>query len=333
MATMRDVAEEAGVSVATVSASISGRRFVSAELKARISEAISALGYRPDAVARSLKTGSTDLLGLVIPDIGNPFFTEFVREVELMAKAYGYATILADCGYDVATERKMLDLIRQQRVDGVVLCPAGGREDYDFEDWPDNIPLVVVDNAWDDTPFDTVTLDNVHAGLSITHHIMGLGHTQIAIIAGPQGNHASDERLDGFMRALANEELRVNPDFVRHADFRESGGYDAANALLDLPHWPTAIFVANNNMLIGVMRALHDRRLRVPDDISVASIDDFPWAGAFRPGLTVARQPVAEFAQHALRLVRKRFFEEETSPREQIMLGAELVIRESVRKR
>jgi len=333
MATMRDVAEEAGVSVATVSACLSGRRFVSTELKARINDAISALGYRPDGVARSLKTGSTDLLGLVIPDISNPFFTEFVREVELMAKAHGYATILGDSGYDVATERKMLDLMRQQRVDGVVLCPAGARDDYRFDEWPENIPLVLVDNAWDDTPFDTIELDNVSAGLAITHHIMGLGHTKIAIIAGPEGNHTSDERLDGFLRALRNEDIVPLDEFIRHGDFRETGGYAQANALLDLPRRPTAIFVANNNMLIGVMRALHDRQLKVPDDISVASIDDFPWAGAFRPGLTVARQPVAEFAQHALRLIRKRFFEEEETPREQIMLEAELVIRESVRKR
>ncbi len=333
MATMRDVAVEAGVSVATVSASISGRRFVSPALKARINEAISALGYRPDAVARSLRTGNTDLLGLVIPDISNPFFTEFVREVELMAKAYGYATILGDSGYDVPTERKMLDLMRQQRVDGVILCPAGAHDDYRFDEWPANVPLVVVDNAWGDTPFDTIALDNVAAGQAITHHITGLGHTEVAIIAGPQGNHSSDERLAGFMRALKSQGIVPPADFIRHGDFREAGGYDAANALLDLPQRPSAIFVANNNMLIGVMRALHDRRLQVPDDISVASIDDFPWAGAFRPGLTVARQPVAEFAEHALRLIRKRFAEEEETPREQIMLAAQLVIRESVRKR
>jgi LacI family transcriptional regulator len=332
MATMRDVAQEAGVSVATVSASLSGRRFVSQELKARITQAISTLGYRPDAVARSLRTGSTDLLGLVIPDISNPFFTEFVREVELMAKAYGYATILGDSGYDVLTERKMLDLMRQQRVDGVVLCPAGGRDDYPFDDWPENFPLVVVDNAWNDTPFDTIALDNAGAGFAITQHIMGLGHTEIAIVAGPPGNFASDDRLNGFMQALRKAGLNARADFIRHADFREAGGYDAANALLDLPRRPSAIFVANNNMLIGVMRALHDRQLKVPDDISVASIDDFPWAGAFRPGLTVARQPVAAFAQHALRLIRKRFAEEIETPREQVKLSAELVIRESVRK-
>ena len=333
MATMRDVAAAAGVSVATVSACLSGRRFVSPELKTRINEAVTELGYQPDGIARSLRTGATDLIGLVIPDICNPFFTEFVREVEMMAKAYDYSTILADSAYDLATETRMLNLMRQQRVDGVILCPAGTRQDYTFKDWPDDIPLVLVDNAWDDTPFDTITLDNVMAGMDITQHILGQGHSQIAIIAGPKGNHTSDARLAGYERALAMEEIRLQPDFIRHGDFREAGGYAQAQALIDLPRRPSAIFVANNNMLIGVMRALHDRKLRVPDDISVASIDDFPWAGAFRPGLTTARQPVKEFAQQAMRLIRKRFFEEEESPLEQIMLSAELVIRESVAKK
>lgn len=330
---MRDVAEKAGVSVATVSACLSGRRFVSPTLKARINQAIDTLGYQPDAVARSLRTGATDLIGLVIPDIGNPFFTEFVREVEMMAKAYDYSTILADSAYDLATETKMLNLMRQQRVDGVILCPAGTRRDYRFEDWPADIPLVLVDNIWDDTPFDTIALDNVAAGMEITRHILGQGHREIAIIAGPKGNHTSDERLAGFARALAVEEIRVQPGFIRHGDFREAGGYREALALIDLPRRPSAIFVANNNMLIGVMRALHDRKLKVPDDISVASIDDFPWAGAFRPGLTTARQPVKEFAQQAMRLIRKRFFAEEESPREQIVLPAEMVIRDSVAKK
>lgn len=332
MATMRDVADEAEVSVATVSACVSGRRFVSPELKARVDRAIAELGYQPDGIARSLRTGSTDLIGLVIPDITNPFFTEFVRDVELLAKAYGYATILADCNFDIAAEAKMLNLMRQQRVDGLILCPAGRRQDYRFNNWPQDPPVVIVDNAWNDTPFDTITLDNVVAGMEMTQHILDQGHRNIAIVTGPKDNHTSDERLLGFERAMAAAGIRLNPDFIRHGDFREAGGYAEAMALIDLRQRPSAVFVANNNMLIGVMRALHDRGLNAPDDISVASIDDFPWAGAFRPGLTTARQPVRRFAEHALRLIQKRCHEDVASLCEQIMLPAELVLRESVKK-
>jgi LacI family transcriptional regulator len=333
MATMRDVAVEAAVSVATVSACVSGRRFVSPELKARVERAIADLGYQPDGIARSLRTGTTDLIGLVIPDITNPFFTEFVRDVELLAKADGYATILADSNYEVVTEARMLGLLRQQRVDGVILCPAGERADYNFAAWSPDLPVVIVDNAWDDTPFDTITLDNVAAGADITRHILAQGHRDIAMVAGPRGNHTSDQRLGGFVRAMAEAGVPPRVDFIRHGDFREAGGYAQAQALIDLPQRPSAIFVANNNMLIGVMRALHDRGLQAPDDISVASIDDFPWAGAFRPGLTTARQPVRLFAEHALRLIRLRCVEQTLSAREQIVLTPQLVVRESVAKK
>lgn len=343
MTTMRDVAEQADVSVATVSAFVTGKRYVSPELKSRIEQAIDHLGYQMDGLARSLRKGSSDLIGLVIPDIGNPFFTEFVRDVEAQARAGGFATVLADSNYDVATELRMLNLLRTQRVDGIILCPAGKRGDYAYRRWPDSLkpdslkmgatPMVVVDNVWDATPFDHISLDNIGAGMMLTSHIIDLGHRDIAIIAGPDGNHASDERLLGYARAMQGAGIATQPDFIRHGDFRESGGYLAARALLDLPQRPSAIFVANNNMLIGAMRAFHDAGLQVPRDISVASVDDFPWAGAFRPGLTTARQPVADFAAHAFHMLRSRWSEIQRGPRQSVTLKAELVIRESVTKR
>lgn len=334
MATMDEVAEEAMVSKATVSAVLSGKRFVSPELKARVERAIDDLGYQVDGIARSLRKGRSDLIGLVIPDIGNPFFTEFVRDVEANAKAGGFATILADSNFDVATELRLLSLLRTQKVDGIILCPAGRREDYAFRRWPKGIPMVLVDNVWPEASFDSLALDNVGAGMMVTQHVIGEGHRDIAIIAGPWGNSTSDERLSGFERAMAAANLALNPDFIRHGDFRESGGYRAARELLDLAHRPTAIFVANNNMLIGTVRALHDAGLDVPKDISVASIDDFPWAGAFRPGLTIARQPVADFAAQAFHLLRGRWSEIGIpGPRQRITLAAELVVRESVAKR
>jgi LacI family transcriptional regulator len=338
MTTMRDVAEQADVSVATVSAFVTGKRYVSPELKSRIEQAIEHLGYQMDGLARSLRKGSSDLIGLVIPDIGNPFFTEFVRDVEAQARAGGFATVLADSNYDVATELRMLNLMRTQRVDGIILCPAGKRGDYAFRRWPDSLksgatPMVVVDNPWEKTPFDHVTLDNIGAGLMLTRHIIDQGHRDIAVIAGPQGNHASDERLLGYAKAMNASGIATQPDFIRHGDFRESGGHLAARALLDLPHRPSAIFVANNNMLIGTVRALHDAGLDVPRDMSVASVDDFPWAGAFRPGLTIARQPVADFAAHAFHMLRGRWSEPDQPTRQSVTLPAELVIRESVAKR
>lgn len=330
MITMRDVAADASVSAATVSACLTGRRFVSPETKARVEASINRLGYQPDSIARSLRTGSTDIIGLVIPDITNPFFTELVRDIQAEAKQIGYSILLSDCDFDVATERKALALMRAQRVDGLIFCPGGARRDYAFETWPGDVPIVFVDNAWDDIPFDRVGLDNVVTASNVTRHVLERGHRRVAIIAGPTGNHGSDGRLQGFQQALAEAGLTLNPSFVRYGDFREASGYQQALDLVSARKRPSAIFVANNNMLIGVMRALHDSGLTVPDDISVAAIDDFPWASAFRPALTTARQPVRAIARHALRLLRKRLGETKTLSREQIKLPGELVIRDSV---
>jgi LacI family transcriptional regulator len=333
MITMRDVAADASVSVATVSACLTGRRFVSPELKARVEEAIDRLGYQPDSIARSLRTGSTDIIGLLIPDITNPFFTELVRDIQAEATEIGYSILLADCNFDVAIERKALGLMLAQRVDGLIFCPGGARRDYAFETWPSEAPVVVVDNAWDDVPFDCVGLDNVVTAANVTRHVLERGHRSVAVITGPSGNHGSDGRLRGFQQAMAAAGLSLDPALVRHGDFREAGGYRQALDLVSAVKRPSAIFVANNNMLIGVMRALHDSGLTVPDDISVAAIDDFPWASAFRPALTTARQPVRAFAQHALRILRKRLGETRISPREHIKLPGELVVRNSVAPR
>lgn len=332
-ATMRDVAEQADVSVATVSAFVTGKRYVSPELKSRIERAIEDLGYQMDGIARSLRKGSSGLIGLVIPDIGNPFFTEFVRDVEANARGAGFATLLTDSNFDVATELRMLNLMRTQRVDGIILCPAGRAEDYAFRRWPKGVPIVLVDNVWERAPFDSVSLDNEGAAAMLAGHVVEQGHRDIAIIAGPEGNHTSDERLAGFTRALSAAGIALNPAFVQHGDFREMGGERAAHALIALKARPSAVLVANNNMLVGVMRAFHDAGMRVPEDISVASIDDFPWAGAFRPGLTTARQPVADFAAQAFHLLRGRWSEGFPAPRQRVILPAELVVRESVAKR
>lgn len=332
-ATMRDVAEQADVSVATVSAFVTGKRYVSPELKARIGHAIEELGYQMDGIARSLRKGSSNLIGLIIPDIGNPFFTEFVRDVEANARAAGFATMLTDSNFDVATELRMINLMRTQRVDGIILCPAGRAEDYTFRRWPKGVPIVLVDNVWEQAPFDSVVLDNAGAAAMLAGHVAAQGHRNIAIIAGPVGNHTSDERLRGFEQALRVAGITLNPDFVRHGDFREMGGEKAARELIALKVRPSAVLVANNNMLVGVMRAFHAAGLVVPLDISVASIDDFPWAGAFRPGLTTARQPVSDFAAAAFEMLKNRWTEGFPTTRQRRTLSAELVVRESVAQR
>lgn len=307
MTTMKDVARAARVSIATVSASLSGSTYVSPELKQRVMRAVDELGYHRNSIASDLKRGRTSLIGLVVPDVTNPFFTEFVEYVQRDALDAGYTVLLGISNQDPELEEKLLGLMRSHQAAGTILCGAGRPSDYcDLAKRYPPMRIVAVDNAPDGIDADAVLLDNVGAAEQATRHILDFGHTLVAMVAGPQHRSPGIERTQGFHAAMSERHLTVDPQYVQHGDFRQDLGYSACLRLLALRPRPTAMFVANNQMLIGVMRAIAEAGLSVPRDISIASIDDFPWAVAFVPSLTTVRQPIERMAHDALALLTRR---------------------------
>jgi LacI family transcriptional regulator len=330
MATMKDVARLAGVSIATVSATVNRSAFVSPELRRRVTDAIQNLGYAPDGVARSLKRGRTQLVGLIVADITNPFFTELVHVVEAAIQDAGYSVLLCDTDESFEKERDYLRILRTHRVDGVILAPTGQPSDYaDFQSVEDRLPLVLVDRALAELNADTVTVDNFAAAFDITAHLLDLGHRDVATIAGPGHLTSGQERLRGFRTALEQRGIPLRENFVRSGSFREEEAMAAALDLLSGPERPSAIFAANSHMVIGVMRAISQLKLNCPRDISIAGIDDFPWANAFTPRLTVVRQPVAEMATAAVRLLLERRKDDGDRPPVHQVLKPTLVVRDS----
>lgn len=326
---MKDVARLAGVSLATVSAVLSGSSYVSPDLTQRVQKAVQTLGYAPNSVARSLKKGTTKLIGLVVPDITNPFFTGFVHAVQKRARALGYSVMLCDSERDIEQERSYLKMLRAHLAIGTILCPSGPEEAYKrLEDDIGIMPIVCVDHIVRPDDFDSVVLDNVAAARIAMQHVIDLGHTRVAIIAGPQHLVPGRDRLIGFADALRGAGLDVIPEFVRQGEFGEAGAFDAAQALLKLPKRPSAIFVTNNQMLVGAMRALAESGLSCPRDISVVAIDDFPWAAAFSPALTTVRQPVDAMAEAALGMLLDRVQGLGVTPRH-LVFTPELVVRRS----
>ena len=327
MATMKDVAKAAGVSLATVSATLSRAAYVSPELQVRVNAAIDALGYERNSMASGLKSGRTSLIGLIVSDVTNPFFTELVDCVQNGARRAGYSVLLGISDHDVERERDLLALMRSHQARGTILCPAGSADDYRTLRLG-RMKLVAVDNAAPSLPIDTICLDNRAAAQIAAAHILSLGHRDVAIMAGPEHQFVSQERFAGFAAALGSHGLAVRPDFVCRGEFRLEQSYAACRALLAQERPPTALFVANNLMLIGVMRALHEAGIAVPSAMSVASIDDFPWAEAFQPALTVVRQPIAAMANAALERLRVRMDGDQGAAVAQT-LAPELVIRHS----
>ncbi len=329
MATIRDVAKTAGVSIATVSATINQSAYVSSALQARVRQAIAEVGYHPDAIARSLKKRATQTLGLIISDITNPFFTALVRGIEDAAQVRGHAVILCNTDEGLEKERAYLALLRSRRVDGLIMTPAGTVEDYRRFFVEVNTPIVFVDRKIPTVPADAVVVDNVSGARQAVEHLLRLGHRRIGAITGLPQISTTHERIEGYRQALEAAGLPIDPTLLKDGHSRLEGGYRAAKELLGLPGRPTAIFATNNLMAIGLMRAVAEQGLRCPEDLSVVCFDDFEWASVFQPRLTTVAQPTYEMGATAVELLFGRLEGTLTGDPREVVLSPTLVVRDS----
>jgi LacI family transcriptional regulator len=306
MPTIKDVARAAGVSVATVSAVANGTKYVSEELARRVRHAIDATGYQPHGVARSLKNGRTQTLGLIVTDITNPFFTSVARSVEDAAHLAGYAVLLCNSDEDVDKERLYLQLMGRRRVDGLIWAPAGDIRSYRDLRSDQRAPTILLDRRIDGMPMDAVVVDNVRATREAIEHLIGLGHRRIALITGLPHLSTSRERLQGYREAMIGHGLRPSPRLIVQGDFRSGSAHDAALGVLRMVPRPTAVFASNNLMALGLLRAIRELGLRCPEEMSVAAFDDFEEASLFTPGLTTVAQPTTAIGAKAVEMVLKR---------------------------
>jgi len=307
MATIKDVAKAAGVSTATVSAVINDTAYVSPALRSRVIAAVSDLNYTPSIVAQNLKRGRSQLIALVVADLANPFFARIVWAAEAAVAAWGYALVVFNSDEKPDIEKRVMSRIRMLSCDGVVLVPVGVPSHYarrDFEGSP--IPMVLFGRLVDDESSDSVTIDNVAAARQVTNYLLDLGHRRIGSITGPLQLTTGRGRLDGMLQAMQARGVAPEPSHVRSGEFREDVAYSVAREMLERPDRPTALYVANGVMALGVMRALDDLGLRCPEDISIASTDTIPGIGGLKPRLTRTEHPIADMTNEALRLLVDR---------------------------
>ncbi len=325
-----EVARRAGVSNATVSRVLAEKPYVSEDVRQRVLRAVQELNYHPSRVARSLRVRTSQIIGLIISDIQNPFFTSLVRAVEDQAYANKYAIFLCNSDEDVAKENLYIDLMLSERVAGVIITPTretGGPARKLIEA---KVPVVSVDRRILDLKVDTVVLDNVGAAYDLVSYLIAQGHRRIGAILGSQQMTTGHERHRGYKAALADHAIPLDPDLVRTGMPRETLGYQYANELLDVAVPPTAIFTGNNLLTIGALRAINERRLRIPEDIAIVGFDDVEWVSLIKPSLTVVAQPTYELGKMAATLVLDRIARPDL-PIHEVVLKPELVIRESVR--
>ena len=326
MASIKDVASKAGVSVATVSRVLNNNPRVKSPARARILAAIDQLGYQPSGIARNMRSQSVRVIGLVISDIQNPFFTTLVRAVEDVAYENQYTVLLCNSDEDLQKEQLYIDVLSRERVAGAIIVPTG--KDAFTPLLNARVPVVMVDRIVADRVADAVVLDNVAGAFAATKHLIELGHRRIGLVGAPTSVSVGRERQRGYEKALRASKLKLDPNLICIGNFKEQGGYQAARALLERDPRPTAIFAVNNLMTLGACQAIAEKRLRIPKDISVIGFDDMPWFALLTPPLTAVRQPTYEIGVQAARLLFARM-QDSTRAVETRVLKPELIVRGS----
>ena len=330
MASLQEVAQRAKVSIATVSRVLNKSDKVVPETRAIVEQALRELGYRPSRVARRLrmKDGRAHLVGLIIPDIQNPFYAAIARGVEDAAYAAEYALLLCNSDENPEKERFYLDVMLSESVDGIVLPPFDDTDAAVIEMAATGMPVVCVDRSMAKLKTDLVEVDNHRGAFEAVSHLLDKGHKHIGLIEGRSQVSTSRERRRGYLDALAERGITVRKELMRAGDFKQESGRILANELLALRKPPTALFVCNNLMTVGALATIHQRGLRVPQDVAIVGFDDLPWAEALDPPLTVVRQPAYEVGRQAMELLLKRIMDPDRAP-VTVRLLPELVTRSS----
>jgi LacI family transcriptional regulator len=330
--TIRDVARLAGVSVATASKVLNKKGSVRPKLAQRVLDAMASLDYHPDHVARSLKARQTQTIGIVIPDITNPFFTDVIRGVETETRASGFSLILTDANEDPALEEANLNMLFARRADGILLAPTADSP-IQGRLTRRRFPLVLFDRLCAGFKGSAVVTDNFGAAYDATRHLLSLGHRRIAIITGRLDLPNAADRLEGFRHALQEAYLPLPQEYLRRGNFQLDSGYLNGMELIRLPDPPTAIFACNNKMTLGLMRAMSELRVPCPEHMSVLGFDDFDWAASFRPRLTTVAQPTLEMGRQAVKMLLAKIesFNRglDFAAEEVVALKAELRVRDS----
>jgi LacI family transcriptional regulator len=325
MSTIREVAHRAGVSPTTVSHVINNTRFVSDEVRQRVISAMDELGYRPNALARSLRRGETKTLGLILPDSANPFFAEIGHSIETAAFSQGYNVILCNTDGDLEKERTYVEVLLKKQVDGIVFVAAGERSDSLVHSLKTDLPVVVVDRDLPDVELDTVLSDNYQGGYLATQHLIRLGHRRIACISGPSHLTPSALRVTGYKQALLKAELPLDDRLIVRGDFHPHSGWQATLSLIGLAEQPTAIFVCNDLMAMGALRAAAESGLQVPRDLAIIGYDDIELSSYTTPALSTVRQPKAEIGQAAVRMLLERIQNRYLPPRRELYSATVIV--------
>lgn len=328
--TIYDVAREAGVSMATVSRVVNNNPNVKPQTRKKVFEAIERLGYRPNAVARGLASKKTTTVGVVIPDISNSIFSEVARGIEDIANMYHYNIILCNADKKKEKEIRVINTLLEKQVDGLLFMGGAITDEHIQAFKTATVPVVLCATTDESGTIPSVDIDHQAAAFDAVNLLIQYGHRNIGMISGTlQDPSNGNARYLGYKQALEKAGIPFNEDYVRIGNYKYESGIEVTKYFLELPNRPTAIFVANDEMAIGAVHSIQDAGLRVPEDISVISVDNVRMASMVRPQLTTVAQPMYDIGAVSMRLLTK-LMNKETVEQPKVILPHEVIIRESV---
>lgn len=324
-----DVAREANVSVATVSRVVNDIPLVNEDTRQRVLEAIEKTGYKPNAIARSLKIQKTNTLGIMIPDISNPLYTEIVRGAQDTAMTYKYNVILSNTDYEDEREKEALDVLVEKQCDGIIYI--GNNLDHKMKELLKKAPCEVVLGCIEDKDGDinAVLIDNDKAAYDLAKELLKKGHKKIAVFSDLEDSQISTDRLNGIKRALEEEGIELDETIIRKGRLNLNGGYKLAKEIIDSGESVDLIMCLNDQVALGAMRALEEAGLKVPDDIAITGFNDY-WVSAWiSPTLTTVKQPMHDLGAIAARMLIKKIENEDEDIQNTIKLDYDIIYRES----
>lgn len=324
---IKDIAEAAGVSTATVSRVLSGKQNVRPAVRDKVLAVTKKLNYTPNRAARSLRSRRSSSIGLIVADIQNPFFASVSRAIEDIAHANGYSVILCNTDENPEKERMHLELMHNENAAGIILAPTGDLARHFPQELADAGPMVVIDRKVNDVAVDSVVIDNFEAAQSLTRHLLEHGYQRIAGLFGAN-SVTGRERLRGVKEALQSGGVSLDEELIISLPAKEAEGYTAVSKLLEMTNPPDAILTSSGLLATGAFKAIRDKELSVPAEIAFATFDESPWTTMIRPAITVIEQPTYAIGQTAGEMLFKRI-EERDRPTRQVVLSSKLVVRQS----
>ena len=333
--TIKVIAERGGVSVTTVSRVLSGQAEkyrISKKTEELVTGLAEELNYEPNMLARSLRMKQTFTIGMIVPDISNPFFASIARFVEIESRRAGYSVIVCDSQEDTALEEESIKVLEMRKVDGMIICPVGRESQSIVKVSKLNIPIVIVDRYFPEMNLSCVVSDNYNGAIQAINHLIEKGYRKIAFIQGLCDTSVNKERLKGYIDAHKQNDLPVNESLVVGEDFGEQNGYIGAKILLNGAERPTAIFGGSNLISLGAIRAISEEHLRIPDDISLIAFDDQPYFDFLTTPITSVRQKKEELGKISITLLLGELDGHGVPDKKKIVVPTELVARKSVKQ-